>query len=90
MVQPQHSLSVLQLATEHPGVGPRKQIVSAIAAVDAHFGGPLDHWFFAYGLHITPNRLTNRSSQPPAVPMPSFHMTSTRTLQFALAAASGG
>jgi hypothetical protein len=41
--------------------------------------------------HLTiTNRLTNRSSQPLAVPMSSFQMTSTPTLQFTLASASGG
>ena len=34
--------------------------------------------------------LTKRSSQPLAVPMPSFQMTSTHALQFTLAPASGG
>ena len=34
--------------------------------------------------------LTNRWSQPLAAPMPNFQMTSTCTLEFALATASGG
>ena len=38
----------------------------------------------------TRNRLTNRSSQPLAVPMSSFCMTSTLKFVAALALASGG
>ena len=36
------------------------------------------------------NRLTNRSSQPLADPMTSFHMTSTITSETKLAVATGG
>ena len=46
--------------------------------------------FFAAPLREKPEHLTNRSSQPLAVAMSSFHMTSTLNFAAKLAAASGG